>query len=164
MDFAGADRRLHGQDATDWSTRMVQEVANLRAALEWCVSGSDLELGVELAGALRWDCDELGDRWGRAWVLTFWAVAARHSGDSALARAQLGEALSIFRALHDDHNQVIPLTQLALVASMQGSWTRPPATARTPSCWPAGWETASSPTARCASLAASIWPRADGRK
>jgi len=49
-----ADRALHGQDATDWSTRVVRELPNLRAALDWSFSGGDLEVGVELAGALRW--------------------------------------------------------------------------------------------------------------
>jgi predicted ATPase/DNA-binding SARP family transcriptional activator len=215
-----ADRRLHGPDATDWSTRMVEERSNLRDALDWCFSGGDLELGIELAGALRWwffgrltqlvqvrkwledalartdelsprlrlkaliavmtvafsqgdyheasdrgeeavalaealgdhgelavalmtrggaavfegkldraveclrnslrYCDELGDRWGRAWVLTFWGIAARRANDPVLARAHLEEALSIFRAVHDDHNQVIPLAQLALVAQQGG--------------------------------------------
>ena len=221
MDFAvAADRRLHGPDSVDWSTRVMEELPNLRAALDWCFSGGDLEVGVELAGALRWwffgrmgelvqarawltmalepqqglpptlrlkalvahmtiafsqgdyqwasehgeeavtlaqdlgdhselavalmargaaavfegnldrgvecldrsleYCDEVGDRWGRAWVLTFGAVAARRSGDHVLARAQLDEALTIFRSVHDDHNQVIPLTQLALVAQVAG--------------------------------------------
>lgn len=220
-DFAvAADRELHGHDAADWSTRLVQELPNLRAALDWCFSAGDLEVGVELAGALRWwffgrmgaltearswletalerqdalsprlrlkamvalmtvafsqgdyrwasdrgdeavslaqdlddhrelavalmarggaavfegkperaveclgrslvYCDELGDRWGRAWVLTFWAVASRHLGDTVVARAQLDEALSIFRASRDDHNQVIPLIQLAMVAQQTG--------------------------------------------
>jgi tetratricopeptide (TPR) repeat protein len=65
-------------------------------------------------------CDELGDRWGRAWVLTFWGIASRRAGDHDLARAQLDEALSIFRAARDDLNQVIPLAQLALVAQQAG--------------------------------------------
>lgn len=216
----GVDVRLHGQDATDGSARLVLELSNLRAALEWCFSGGDLEVGVELAGALRWwffgrfgelattrawleetlakagelparlrlkalvavmtvafsqgdyrgassrgeeavalaqelddhrelavalmarggaavfegkldravecleqsrrYCDELGDRWGRAWVLTFWGIASRRGGDLPLARAQLEEAISIFRAARDDLNQVIPLAQLALVAQESG--------------------------------------------
>ena len=221
MEFAVAvDVRLHGGDATDGSARLVLELSNLRAALEWCFSGGDLEVGVELAGALRWwffgrfgqlgtarawleetlatadtlpprlrlkalvavmtvafsqgdyrgassrgeeavalaqalddhrelavalmarggaavfegkldravecleqsrrYCDELGDRWGRAWVLTFWGIASRRGGDLPLARAQLEEAISIFRAARDDLNQVIPLAQLALVAQESG--------------------------------------------
>ncbi len=215
-----ADRRLHGSDPADWSSHVVRELPNLRAALDWSFSNGDLELGVRLAGALRWwffgrmgqldqarewlesaikrrdelpaplllksltaamtvaflqgdyrrtshigeeavalaeklddraelavalmarggaavyegnparaveclgrslgHCQELGDRWGRAWVLTFWGVQARRSGDDAAARAQLSEALSTFRDLHDDHNQVIPLIQLALVAQHAG--------------------------------------------
>jgi non-specific serine/threonine protein kinase len=221
MEFAvGIDVRLHGHDATDGSARLVLELSNLRAALDWCFSGGDLQVGVELAGALRWwffgrfgrldrarawledalartdelppalrlkalvavmtvafsqgdyrgasergeeavalaqelddhrelavalmarggaavfegkldravecldrsmaYCDELGDRWGRAWVLTFWGIASRRGGDQVRARAQLEEALSIFRAARDDLNQVIPLAQLALVAQQSG--------------------------------------------
>jgi predicted ATPase/DNA-binding SARP family transcriptional activator len=221
LEFAdAADRKLHGPDAADWSMRVAREFPNLNAALEWCFSGADVELGIELAGALRWwffprlgdlalartwllgavegehdlppalrlkalvvlttiaygqgdyrwaatwgeeavsmaealddrqelalalmarggaaafegnvaraveclsrslqYCDELGDQWGRACVLTFWGTAARRSGDHALARAQLEEAMATFRAMHDEHNQAIPLVQLALLAQQTG--------------------------------------------
>ena len=215
-----ADDQLHGSDPTDWSSQIVRELVNLRAALDWSFSNGDLELGVRLAGALRWwffgrmgqleqarvwlesavdrrdelptplllkamtalmtvamsqgdyrrashvgeeavalaeelddraelavalmarggaavyegnatraveclerslaHCQERGDRWGKAWVLTFWGIQTRRHGDDMLARAQLEEALSIFRALRDAHNQVIPLLQLALVAQHAG--------------------------------------------
>lgn len=49
-----ADRRLHGRDATDWSMRVVKELPNIRAAMEWAFSGGDLHVGVRLCGALRW--------------------------------------------------------------------------------------------------------------
>lgn len=221
MAFAeAADEKLHGSNAADWSSHLVRELPNLRAALDWSFSSGQLETGVRLAGALKWWffgrmgqldqarawleaalerrdelspalvlktltatmtvatsqgdyhlaskagdeavtlaeelddraelafallarggaavyegnstraleclgralslCQDHGDRWGRAWVLTFWAIQSRHAGDHHAARAPLAEALATFRDLRDDHNQVIPLTQLALVAQEDG--------------------------------------------
>ncbi|MEA2704038.1 MAG: hypothetical protein QOD63_1983, partial [Actinomycetota bacterium] len=54
MSFAvAADRRLHSPDGADWSMRVVKELPNIRAALEWSFTRGDLEVGVQLAGALR---------------------------------------------------------------------------------------------------------------
>jgi len=215
-----ADDQLHGSDPTGWSSQVVRELPNLRAALDWSFSNGDLELGVRLAGALRWwffgrmgqleearvwlesaverraelptplllkaltalmtvamsqgdyrrtsdigeeavalaeqlddraelavalmargcasvyegnaaraveclerslaHCQARGDRWGKAWVLTFWGIQSRRVGDDVTAREQLEDALAIFRDLRDAHNQVIPLMQLALVAQQSG--------------------------------------------
>ena len=48
-----ADHRLRGPDAADASTRVIEELPNIRAALEWSFSGGDVEVGVQLASALR---------------------------------------------------------------------------------------------------------------
>ena len=39
--------------APDLSMRVIKELPNIRAALEWSFSDGDLEVGVQLAGALR---------------------------------------------------------------------------------------------------------------
>jgi predicted ATPase/Tfp pilus assembly protein PilF len=215
-----AERQHHGPDPADWTTRVIDELPNIRAALEWSFTKGDHEVGVQMAGALRcgyfarmgqlaearqwledalspgrglsgplrlkaltaattvafslgdyrWSsvigeeavalaeelqdrhdlafalmargsaaifegrvnraleclqrslayCQEVGDEWTRASVLTFLGVVSRRLADDNQARAQLTEALSIFRFLHDDYNQVVPLLQLALVAQHLG--------------------------------------------
>jgi predicted ATPase/DNA-binding SARP family transcriptional activator len=61
-------------------------------------------------------CQRLGDRWGTAWMLTGWAFGSRRAGHIELARRQLQESLEIFRELHDQHGQILPLVHLALAA------------------------------------------------
>lgn len=65
-------------------------------------------------------CQELGDRWGEGWALTYRAIVTRRDGHLRLARTQLEAALSIFRDLHDDYDQVVPLMQLAILAEFGG--------------------------------------------
>ena len=65
-------------------------------------------------------CDRLGDRWGRAYMLTMEAVSSRRTGRHDAAREQLEESLAIFRELGDHHGQVLPLVNLALIAQDEG--------------------------------------------
>jgi tetratricopeptide (TPR) repeat protein len=84
------------------------------------VFAGDLDRAVDLLARSMAYCDEIGDAWTKASVLTFWGTASRRSGNGDLAYAQLQEALSIFRALHDEYAQIIPLGQMALVAQQLG--------------------------------------------
>jgi predicted ATPase/DNA-binding SARP family transcriptional activator len=65
-------------------------------------------------------CDMLGDRWGQAWMLTVWAAGSRRAGRHDVARRQLEQSLAIFRDLGDDHGQVVPLVNLAVIAQDEG--------------------------------------------
>jgi predicted ATPase/DNA-binding SARP family transcriptional activator len=59
-------------------------------------------------------CNDLGDQWGRAWLLTLWSVAFRHRGDLVTAHDQLIEAVGVFEAIGDQHGQILPLVNLAI--------------------------------------------------
>jgi predicted ATPase/class 3 adenylate cyclase len=65
-------------------------------------------------------CRDLGNRWGRAWLLTLWSVAYRHAGDLATAGDQLAEALATFQAIGDEHGQILPLVNLSINALLGG--------------------------------------------
>jgi predicted ATPase len=66
-------------------------------------------------------CEMLGDRWGQAWMLTVWAAGSRRAGRHDVARRQLEQSLAIFRDLGDDHGQVVPLVNLAVIAQDEGN-------------------------------------------
>ena len=84
MSFAiEAEGRLHGPDGADSSMRVIKELPNIRAALEWSFSEGDLEVGAQLAGALR--CWYFG-RMGQLLQAREWLTVALEAG-SALSIA-----------------------------------------------------------------------------
>jgi non-specific serine/threonine protein kinase len=61
--------RLHGAEQAFWFKRLETEHDNLRAALEWSLTGGEFETGMRLAGALWLFWDVYGYHLeGRAWV------------------------------------------------------------------------------------------------
>ena len=67
-----AEPALYGPDHTVHLDRLEHEHDNLRAALRWARDVGDVEVGLRLAGALRWFWWMRGHlREGRAWLKTF---------------------------------------------------------------------------------------------
>ena len=95
-----AEPELRGVGQTAWIARLETELPNLRAVLDWSLSGGDAELGLRLAGALYWFWflrNHVGE--GRAWFER--ARAATTQPADAAGKAALGAALLAWR--HHDY-------------------------------------------------------------
>jgi non-specific serine/threonine protein kinase len=108
-----------------WLRRLDAEYDNLRAALEWSLSGADIELGLRLAGALgyfwwRWHHLADGHRWMtraidadannivpshvRAALLQAAGLLAIYRDDHLTGQKHHREAVALFRELGDRRN------------------------------------------------------------
>ncbi len=134
-----AERELGGPQQAAWLSRLDTDAANLRAALEWCMTpAGDVDVGLRLADAL-WSYWELrgslreGRRWLdgmlamapdrtalRARVLTGAGALAFDQGDYEAARARHDESLGIRRELGDRRGSAVSLGNLGSVAQHQG--------------------------------------------
>ena len=140
-----ADSELTGAGQEVWIDRLEAELANLRAALRWCLESGEpgAETGLRLASALCRFCYLRGyyDE-GRGWLEEALALG-RSAGPSHRARAQtragvlallqcdyeraeerLEESLALYRALGDGHGVASALQVLGSVARERGLYTK----------------------------------------
>jgi predicted ATPase/DNA-binding XRE family transcriptional regulator len=145
---AEADREQLGPLQAGWLDRLEREYANVRAALEWLLSG-DPAKGLRLAGYLglfwrvrghhaegrRWldalltaTTQEAGEesslRTERARALREGGVLAADQSDAMRADALLEESLALFRALGDRAGEGTVLQWLGWLAVRQGDFER----------------------------------------
>lgn len=136
MHFAEeAEPRLrNGQHATAWLHRLEFEHDNLRAALEWALSGGEFSLGMRIVGAL-WDFwmdhgftqegqtqaerylarpEAAADTYLRARTLHTAGVLAYYLGSFAAARTFLLESVDLSRQLGTDGRPILTLALVAL--------------------------------------------------
>jgi predicted ATPase/class 3 adenylate cyclase len=71
-----AEPELEGPDQASWLDAVEREIDNVRAALEWCLSGGDPELGARLASSL-----------SRFWFVRGYVMEERRWLERALATA-----------------------------------------------------------------------------
>ncbi len=115
---AGSEQGLSGPDSADWTSRLEAAVADLDAALHWADQHADVDLGLDVSGALwRWWLASGRLALGRGWLARFLtmagpredeltgralcsaAVLAAENGDYAEAITSAERALAIFGAL-----------------------------------------------------------------
>jgi predicted ATPase/Tfp pilus assembly protein PilF/transcriptional regulator with XRE-family HTH domain len=139
-----AEPELTGAEQQTWLERFEAEHDNLRAALEWCLGGGDVVVGLRLAAAL-WQFWQVrgylseGRRWleeALAWdpegspprtalrakVLNRAGLLAWTQGDYATACTYLEESLTIERALGNQRGIANSLRNLGNVAKDQGDY------------------------------------------
>ena len=139
-----ADAHLHGSNATDWTNQVVRELPNLRVALDWSFSSGDLEVGVRLAGALRWwFFARMGQlEQARAWLeralerrkelpaelqlkaLTASTTVAFSQGDYRWASEVGDEAVALAEELNDRADLAMALMARASAAVYEGNAER----------------------------------------
>jgi predicted ATPase len=133
-----AEDELAGPNQADWLERLEQELDNIRAALDWCLSSKRVEAALRamsalerfwrahghLAEARRWLSQGLARADGlpaevRARALWTAAHVAMMQSDYRAAIPALEESLRLFRELHDDRYSVFALCELARALSSQ---------------------------------------------
>ena len=138
-----AEPRLTGPEQGRWLGRLETEHDNLRAGLEWAVTGGTSEDGLRLCGALSrfwyirghfaegraWLERALADRAGsgvavRANALRGAGMLAHGQGDYAQAVALWEESLALERELGNRAGVAKTLGNLGLVAYRQGEYAR----------------------------------------
>ncbi|HEX6034602.1 MAG TPA: tetratricopeptide repeat protein, partial [Anaerolineales bacterium] len=131
--------KLHGAEQAPWLNKLELEHDNLRAALDWSLTGGDLESGLRLAGALWlfWDIhgyhlearvwlDRLlakgqglvsppnASAWAR--VLYVAGHLRQRQGDFEQARKQYAASLSIYQQLEVEKQVAVVLRGLGEIA------------------------------------------------
>ena len=138
--------RLHGAEQTFWLKRLELEHDNLRTALDWSLTGGDLEAGLRLAGVLWlfWDIHGYHHE-GQVWLDRLLAKSQSSTpapGASAQARVlyvsghlrqrqcdfeQAGKqymaSLSLYRQLEDMRQVAVVLRGLGEIAQDEGDQT-----------------------------------------
>jgi len=112
---------LMGNDGEIWFARVDAEIANVRAALRWCMDHDEAEAALEIAGNLAWFWTDPGYiAEGRSWFVTLLAGASERMSpatrakafaaagdladwhaDTATARAHNTQALALWRQAGD---------------------------------------------------------------
>lgn len=125
-----AEGELVGPAAPEWLSRLEQELAELRAALDFSVAHGDIEAALRILSALprfwkaRGHATEARRRLAEALkgpsdtsmrAKALWAAGylAGVQGDRASAATSLKESIEIYRALKDVQGLVLPLAHLA---------------------------------------------------
>jgi non-specific serine/threonine protein kinase len=135
--------KLHGGEQTLWLNKLELEHDNLRAALDWSLTGGELESGLRLASVLWlfWDIHGYHLE-GRVWLdrllikrqgpvpapsTSAWArvlYVAGHlrqrQGDFEQARKQYTASLSIYQQLEDEKQVAVVLRGLGEIAQDEG--------------------------------------------
>ncbi len=137
-----AEQELRGPKQTEWFDRLEREYGNIRAAINWLVSQSEVSAALRLAAAIWWFCFtrgyyadqserlirmiELVDRNGidvepalRGKALLAAGALAWKREQLLLARALLEESVAIRRGLEDSAETAWSLTFLGHVAGSQ---------------------------------------------
>jgi len=139
-----AEAHVWGRAQALWLRRLNGELANLRAALAWSRDNGEVELALQLGGALFWFWHD-GGHWteARTWLESALAVATpAHRtvgraatlaalglcrwclGDVATARSQSEECLAIYREVGDRRGMGHALHGLGVLAADQGEVAR----------------------------------------
>jgi predicted ATPase/DNA-binding XRE family transcriptional regulator len=139
-----AELDLPGRNQARWLTRLNREIDNLRTALAWWRDRGEIDVALEMAGALAWFWYD-GGHWaeGRAWLeslltldtpphLTPGRAAAltalggynRSQSNFEVGRAHFEESLAIWRELDDARGTGRSLTELAVIVAAQGDAPR----------------------------------------
>jgi non-specific serine/threonine protein kinase len=141
-----AEPELRAASQSLWLNRLDLELDNLRAALEWCLTGEDgardVVAGMRLAGALGWFWWMRGHvTEGRGWLSRLLAQSPQRSparvkalqaagylaerqGDATGAIALLDEALTVSRALDDSAGSAFALHTMGRLLADQGQHRR----------------------------------------
>ncbi|MDQ4099248.1 MAG: tetratricopeptide repeat protein, partial [Chloroflexota bacterium] len=138
-----AASHLMGPEQGAWLARLEMEHDNLRAALAWCLGGTDPVGGARLAGALGWfwyshGYLSEGRRWleralelpielppeVRAGAFNWAAMIATDQADREQALALRETALALYRQLGDSRGIARSLYHLASEATKQGDFER----------------------------------------
>jgi predicted ATPase len=134
-----AEAELDGPDQAGWLDALALEHDNVRAALEWCLSGGDPELGGQLASSLNRFWSVRGHFVeGRSWLeralatnaeppawletklLKVAAASAHDLGDFGRMRELTERRLALARELGDESEVARCLNNLGLIASGEG--------------------------------------------
>ena len=116
-----AEPELRGRGQSSWIARLETELPNLRAVLDWSLSGGDAETGLRLAGALHWfwflrnHVEE-----GRVWFERARDVGSK-SADS-LGKAALGASMLAWRASDYKASAALCEDALGLFATANSRW------------------------------------------
>jgi predicted ATPase/DNA-binding CsgD family transcriptional regulator len=89
-----AEPKIRGPEQSTWRTRMEAEQDNLRAALRWTLESQEVEMGLQLAGALLafWRVSNQ-DREGRNWCEQVLALPGARARTVARAKALLAAGI-----------------------------------------------------------------------
>jgi predicted ATPase/Tfp pilus assembly protein PilF len=136
-----AEPELAGPSQAMWVQRLEQEIANLRAALEWSRSSGELEIGLRIAGAMPrfWSMRAFTE--GRRWLTETLeraddvqpGVKAKAlfadgygalDGDYARAGRSFEASLAMYRGLGDERGTAMCLAQLGWLAMTQREYER----------------------------------------
>ncbi|MFN8484139.1 MAG: tetratricopeptide repeat protein [Anaerolineae bacterium] len=137
-----ASLHLTGPRQQEWLDRLAREHDNMRTALDWCMGAGEAELGLRLAAALGefWalhaHLDEGRMRLARALAaapahgpdltharaLDWASVLAYHQCNYAVAQAQAGEALALYRALGNRRGESRALDVMGDSANEMGDY------------------------------------------
>src|SRR5207248_10504259 len=112
-----AERAQAGPREVAWLNRLEQEHDNLRAVLAWSLDGGDLEVGLEMAGALVrfWHTrGHLGE--GRRWLEP---LLARSSSTRSGLRAKALHAASVLAWEHGDYPAATHLEEQSLALARE---------------------------------------------
>jgi predicted ATPase/DNA-binding SARP family transcriptional activator len=138
-----AERNVHGPAASEWLTRVVSELPDLRAAMAWAVEHDDVDTGLRLASSLCWFFDRLGllDDVGR-WLTAL--VAKRHDlspdlllralnaanlvafaeGEFRFIQQRGDDAIELARHIGDTHRLALALILRGTAAAYEGELDR----------------------------------------
>jgi predicted ATPase len=138
-----AEAFLRGPRQVEWMDRLEREHDNLRAALDWCATTGEAEMGLRLSGAVWWFWQARGYlREGHQRLRAMLALPAPRRHTMARAKALIGagaladclgdyvtalachhESLSLSRECGDQFGTARALLFLGMVAEVQGDYT-----------------------------------------
>jgi predicted ATPase/DNA-binding CsgD family transcriptional regulator len=109
---ADSEQELVGPDAARWTSRMEAAVPDLDIALQWAEDNRDIDLALDISGALwRWWLFSGRLAVGRTWLATFLALAGERS-DERTGRAYCSAA--VLAAENGDYAEAIRAADIAL--------------------------------------------------
>ncbi len=109
---------LAGPDARRWAAGLASAVDDLRAMLQWTLDHGEIDLGLEVGGALwRWWLTSGRLSAGRAWLDRLLAAADEHPIRTAEQSQRIGQALcaaAVLAVENDDYAEAVRLARRAL--------------------------------------------------
>ena len=109
---------LAGPDAHRWAARLASAVDDLRAMMQWVLDNGEIDLGVEVGGALwRWWLTSGRLSAGRAWLGKFLAAADGRPARTAEQSQRIGRAVSaaaVLAAESGDYSEAVRLASQAI--------------------------------------------------
>jgi len=109
---------LVGPDARHWAARLASAVDDLRAMLQWALDNGEIDLGLEVGGALwRWWLASGRLSAGRAWLGKFLTAAGERPARTAEESQRIGRALgaaAVLAAESGDYAEAVRLARQAM--------------------------------------------------